>query len=169
MRYSTKWKMWKATLDIKTCLSCRRNNGRIYEIGEIAYPSPPLHPGCRCVIERMLSLVAGTATRDAENGADWFLKVYGKLPSYYITPEQAEKKGWNPKLGNLFLKCPGKMIFGGVYENRNLHLPTIPNRVWYEADINYTKGFRGTQRIVFSNDALIFVTYDHYQTFIEIE
>lgn len=29
-------------------------------------------------------------------------------------------------------------------------------------------GYRNTQRIVFSNDGLVFVTYDHYKTFIEI-
>ena len=66
------------------------------------------------------------------------------------------------------MKCPGKMIFGGVYKNNNRHLPIAPNRIWYEADINYESGFRGEDRIVFSNDGLIFVTYDHYHTFIEI-
>ena len=169
MRESTKWKMWKAMLDFKTCLNCRKNNGKIYEIDEIVYPAPPLHPNCRCVIERLKVLLAGTATNDGINGADWYLKIYGKLPSYYITPEQAVKEGWNSKKGDLFLKCPGKMIFGGIYQNRNGHLPIAPNRIWYEADINYEFGFRGTERILFSNDGLIFVTYDHYYTFIEIE
>ena len=41
-------------------------------------------------------------------------------------------------------------------------------RTWYEADINYIPGFRSTDRILFSNDGLIFVTYDHYETFFEI-
>ncbi|MBQ1250923.1 MAG: hypothetical protein IIY00_04930 [Clostridia bacterium] len=42
--------------------------------------------------------------------------------------------------------------------------------MWYEADINYDSkiGYRGTDRILFSNDGLIFVTYDHYHTFKEI-
>ena len=34
-----------------------------------------------------------------------------------------------------------------------------------EADINYTPGKRNSQRILWSNDGLIFVTYDHYETF----
>lgn len=51
----------------------------------------------------------------------------------------------------------------------DIHLPTAPNRIWYEADINYEFGYRVTERILFSNDGLIFVTYDHYATFIEIE
>jgi len=41
-------------------------------------------------------------------------------------------------------------------------------RIWYEADIDYQRGYRGLSRIVYSNDGLIFVTYDHYRTFIEI-
>lgn len=61
------------------------------------------------------------------------------------------------------------MLFKGFYENRDGHLPSAPGRIWYEADINYEVGYRGTERILFSNDGLIFVTYDHYHTFVEIE
>ena len=60
------------------------------------------------------------------------------------------------------------MLSRGIYENENSHLPSAPGRIWYEADINYRQGFRGLTRIVYSNDGLIFVTYDHYRTFIEI-
>ena len=54
------------------------------------------------------------------------------------------------------------------YQNRNGHLPSRTGRQWYEADINYTRGKRNSHRVVWSNDGLIFVTYDHYQTFVEI-
>lgn len=60
------------------------------------------------------------------------------------------------------------MIFGGQYFNKNGHLPTKKNRIWYEADINYISGKRNSERILFSNDGLIFVTYDHYKTFVEV-
>lgn len=56
----------------------------------------------------------------------------------------------------------------GIYENDNGHLPSARGRIWYEADINYSGGFRGEHRILYSNDGLIFVTYDHYSTFVEI-
>ena len=52
---------------------------------------------------------------------------------------------------------PGKL----KYEDRFLE-------EWKEADINYERGFRNQQRIVYSNDGLAFVTYDHYRTFVEI-
>lgn len=63
---------------------------------------------------------------------------------------------------------PEKMIIGGVFNNTNKHLPDAPDRIWYEADINYYKGKRNGHRILWSNDGLIFVTYDHYLTFYEI-
>lgn len=169
MGYSTSWKMWKTRGDFRTCLTCRKNNGIIYDIDEIPNPSPPAHPNCRCIIERLKTIIPGLATKDGLNGADWYLKFYGKLPDYYITSEEAESRGWKSKKGNLGLKCPGKMLFGGIHHNKNRHLPDVPGRIWYEADINYESGFRGTERILFSNDGLIFVTYDHYQTFFEIE
>ncbi|MBQ7902502.1 MAG: hypothetical protein IJ362_02105, partial [Oscillospiraceae bacterium] len=48
------------------------------------------------------------------------------------------------------------------------HLPSDDGRVWYEADLSFKNDYRGSDRIVFSNDGLIFVTYDHYKTFTEI-
>ena len=43
------------------------------------------------------------------------------------------------------------------------------NRRWYEVDVNYNCGNRGADRILFSNDGLVYVTYDHYKTFQEIK
>ena len=63
---------------------------------------------------------------------------------------------------------PGKMLGGDVYGNDDFKLPSAPGRVWYEADVNYRGGKRNRQRIVYSNDGLMFATYDHYQTFHEI-
>ena len=54
-----------------------------------------------------------------------------------------------------------------IYNDKG-KLPDAPNRIWYEADIDYQSGYRNTYRILYSNDGLIFVTYDHYQTFYEL-
>lgn len=62
----------------------------------------------------------------------------------------------------------GKTIGGNIYHNRAGKLPQANGRIWYEADINYTSGYRGSEHILYSNDGLVFVTYDHYQTFYEI-
>ena len=165
---SKNYKHWITQLDIKTCLPCASNHGKIYTANEIISPTPPLHSRCRCVIEWLKALFAGTATQKSKNGADWWLKHFGILPSYYITPSAAKSYGYIPVLGNLSLVAPGKLLTKGPYKNRNGHLPQAPGRTWNEADINYTSGYRGSDRILYSNDGLVFVTYDHYKTFQEI-
>lgn len=89
------------------------------------------------------------------------------MPEYYVTKKKAKSLGWRQgKSPSNYI--PGKMIMGGVYHNKNGHLPDEPGRVWYEADINYYDGRRNRHRVLWSNDGLIFVTYDHYLTFYEI-
>ena len=49
-----------------------------------------------------------------------------------------------------------------------MKLPTKRNRTWYEADFDYDTDYRGEKRILYSNDGLIFVSYDHAKTFYEL-
>lgn len=161
-------KNWIAILDLKTCPICRTMHGKIWRIEEQPEVEPEVHPFCRCEIKIMKTVKAGTATTKGLDGADLTLKFESKLPDYYLTSAEAKANGWIPKLANLWVTCPDKMIFGGKYKNRNSHLPCKEGRIWYEADINYRIGYRNNQRVVYSNDGLIFVTYDHYKTFFEI-
>ena len=97
----------------------------------------------------------------------WTIFYNNQLPANNISIAVAEQKGWRAgKWPSNFV--PGKMITNGIYNNSIWHLTVAPGRIWYEADINYKKGKRNKQRIVWSNDGLIFVTYDHYETFYEI-
>ena len=109
-----------------------------------------------------------TCDTGRDEWADYSLVHDRKLPDRYLTKEEAEKLGWKRNLGNLSEVAPGKLLGGNIYENRKGLLPEAAGRIWYEADINYTSGYRGTERILYSNDGLMFVTYDHYQTFYEI-
>ncbi|MBP9630443.1 MAG: hypothetical protein KBE03_08235 [Leptotrichiaceae bacterium] len=93
----------------------------------------------------------------------------GELPEYYITKREAMELGWVASKGNLCEVAPGKAIGGDNFTNREKTLPTAKNRKWYEVDVNYNCGNRGADRIVFSSDGLVFVTYDHYKTFEEIK
>ena len=166
---SDKWKHWKSVIDLVRCLNCKKMHGKIYGIDEAVVGGPPDHLLCRCKIERMKALLAGNATKKGVDGADWYLKYYGILPDYYISYEDAKKAGFKKELGNLHIVAPGKMLARGVYQNKNGHLPSQPGRIWYEADVDYEIGYRNLKRIVYSNDGLIFVTYDHYHTFVEIK
>ena len=164
---SVKYKNWRAILDLRTCLECRSLHGKIYDINEWRIVEPPLHEHCRCKIEPMESIFAGGATKNGEAGADFWLKNFGELPNYYVTESEAISMGL--KRGKSPARyLSGKMLTMGIYNNSNGHLPQAEGRIWYEADINYYEGKRNKHRILWSNDGLIFVTYDHYATFYEI-
>jgi len=94
-----------------------------------------------------------------------YIRKHHSLPDNFITKKDAEKLGWNAKEGNLNEVAPGKSIGGDIFRNREGKLPKKKGRIWYEADMNYSKGFRGKDRLLFSNDGLIYKTEDHYNTF----
>lgn len=94
-----------------------------------------------------------------------YIHTYEKLPSNYITKEEAMDLGWESSKGNLWEVTDNKSIGGDKFGNREGLLPKKDGRLYYEADVNYKGGFRGPERIVFSNDGLIFYTNDHYETF----
>ncbi|WP_375377954.1 ribonuclease domain-containing protein [Paenibacillus sp. MZ04-78.2] len=98
-----------------------------------------------------------------------YIKAHNKLPDNFITKDEAKKLGWDPQKGNLHKVAPGKSIGGDVFQNREGKLPKKKGRVWYEADINYKSDRRGKDRILFSNDGLIYKTEDHYETFEQIK
>lgn len=97
-----------------------------------------------------------------------YLHTYGKLPSNFITKKEAEGLGWKKKdgeAGQLHVVAPGMSIGGSSFGNREGMLPEKKGRKYYECDINYVKGSRGAERLVYSNDGLIFYTGDHYESF----
>jgi len=97
-----------------------------------------------------------------------YIHTYGKLPSNYISKDEAEDLGWKKKdgeAGQLHVVAPGMSIGGSYFGNYEGLLPEKKGRKYYECDINYVKGNRGAERIVYSNDGLIFYTGDHYESF----
>jgi len=154
-------------LDLKTCEECRTMHGKIYSIDEKVSPKPPLHWFCRCTIKPMNTVACGECSQEGKNGADWWLMNRNTLPDYYIFIGDLQNAGW--KLGKAPKDyVPGKMVYGGVHRNDEGHLPAKEGWVWYEADLNYYSGKRNKHRLLWSNDGLYFVTYDHYKTFIEV-
>ena len=93
-----------------------------------------------------------------------YIHLYGHLPSNFVTKAEAEAAGWTG--GGLEKILPGKSIGGDRFGNREGLLPREKGRVWIECDVNTRgKSDRGPERIVFSNDGLIYYTADHYDSF----
>ena len=97
-----------------------------------------------------------------------YLHLYGRLPDNFITKKEAEAAGWVSSEGNLWDVAPGVSIGGSRFGNYEGALPEKDGRSWYECDINFEGGFRNAERIVYSNDGLIYYTGDHYKTFEEL-
>lgn len=94
-----------------------------------------------------------------------YISTYGKLPKNFIKKADAENKGWVASKGNLDKVCPGMSIGGDSFGNFEGVLPKAKGRKYYECDIDYEGGRRGSKRIVYSNDGLVYYTEDHYETF----
>ena len=93
-----------------------------------------------------------------------YINTYGELPPNFITKNEARDLGWEG--GSLEPYAPGMCIGGDYFGNFEGLLPDAEGREYTECDIN-TMGAdsRGPERIVFSNDGLIYYTPDHYESF----
>ncbi|MDD3213654.1 MAG: ribonuclease domain-containing protein [Eubacteriales bacterium] len=97
-----------------------------------------------------------------------YLTLFASLPDNFITKRDAQALGWDSWEGNLWQVAPGKSIGGDRFGNYEGSLPDAQGRTWTECDINSDGGYRNGQRLVFSNDGLIFYTKDHYNTFRQV-
>ena len=96
-----------------------------------------------------------------------YIHVFGDVPSNYVTKTKARKAGWVAEEGNLWDVLPGMSIGGGGFQNieGEVPVPYDPDRTWKECDIDYEGGYRGAERLVYSDDGYILYTGDHYETF----
>lgn len=94
-----------------------------------------------------------------------YIFTYNKLPLNFITKKEAVEAGWESDKGNLWEVTDEMSIGGDYFGNREGKLPKKDGRKWFECDVNYSGGYRGEERIVYSNDGLIYYTDDHYKTF----
>jgi guanyl-specific ribonuclease Sa len=109
-------------------------------------------------------LLAEDGTYTTKEDVALYLHQYGHLPENFITKQEAEALGWTG--GSLEPYAPGMCIGGTHFGNYEGLLPEADGRTYSECDIN-TLGAdsRGAERIVYSNDGLIYYTGDHYESF----
>ena len=93
----------------------------------------------------------------------YYLHTYGHLPDNYITKAEAEEAGWKSYRGNLWDVAYGTSIGGDRYGNFGGQLPQ--GERYYEADVNYDGGYRGGERVVYTDDGDVWYTSDHYESF----
>ena len=108
-----------------------------------------------------------------------YLCKFDKLPSNYVSKAEGQKL-YESKTGKTFEKWNfnpwttiGVMIGGDKFSNyasnaSNYHA-TLPEGSYHEADVDYSAKNRGTKRLVYQNDCVIYYTTDHYETFSKLE
>lgn len=89
-----------------------------------------------------------------------YIYEFQALPPNYITKQEAKDLDWSVEDNQ------GLVIGGDRFYNREGLLPESPGRKYYEADLISSYSYhRGPERLVYSNDGLIFYTEDHYDSF----
>ena len=143
--------------------------GEIPETGSIGKPTgetipPETESETGAETEPAPAIDEGGWYDDKENVA-LYIHTYGKLPSNYVSKNDAEKLyGWEG--GPLDQYEKGRAIGGSKFGNYEGLLPKKSGRQYYECDIDTVgTNSRGAKRIVYSNDGLIYYTEDHYETF----
>lgn len=101
-----------------------------------------------------------------------YLCKFDKLPDNYVN--QSEGKAlYESETGKTFSKWNfnpwttiGVMIGGDTFGNRE---GLLPEGSYHEADVDYSAKNRGTKRLVYQSDCVIYYTADHYETFKKLE
>ena len=108
-----------------------------------------------------------------------YLCKFDKLPANYVGKSEG-KKLYESKTGNTFDKWNfnpwttiGVMIGGDNFDNlapnpENFH-ETLPEGSYREADVDYSGANRGTKRLVYQSDCVIYYTADHYENFTKLD
>ncbi len=94
-----------------------------------------------------------------------YIHLYGRLPDNYVTKQEAQELGWTGGSVERYAG-EGTAIGGSRFGNYEGLLPEAEGRVYTECDIGTVGGTsRGAERVVFSNDGLVYYTGDHYESF----
>ncbi len=101
-----------------------------------------------------------------------YLCKFDKLPANYVGKNEG-KKLYESETGKTFEKWNfnpwttiGVMIGGDVFGNNE---GLLPEGSYHEADVDYSGANRGTKRLVYQPDCVIYYTSDHYDSFTKLE
>lgn len=89
------------------------------------------------------------------------------MPKNYIDKSQAIVNGWRPEKA-LNNKNRGGQISGDIIENTTNMLSSASGRVWKEADTGLdntmSRSNQAGKKLLYSNDGLLYITTDYYET-----
>ena len=129
--------------------------------------------------KRIYEAVEETGIYTTKDSVAAYLCKFDKLPGNYVGKNEG-KKLYEFKTGKTFDKWNfnpwttiGVMIGGDNFDNlasnpENFH-ETLPEGSYHEADVDYSGANRGTKRLVYQPDCVIYYTSDHYESFAQLK
>lgn len=109
------------------------------------------------------SSVSEQVVSDSKEVVAAYIHEHKKLPEFYMTKNEARKKGWSNGALDTVLK--GRAIGGDRFGNFE---GTLPDNwgPYYECDIDTIgRKKRGEKRIIFNKKGSVWYTDDHYEHF----
>ncbi|CZV91044.1 ribonuclease domain-containing protein [Enterobacter cloacae] len=122
-------------------------------------------------VNTFLSLQGAARINDVDDLAKTLrsLTQTGRLPSRYITSDDAKRLGWSGNETETLwgLKPTNAKWIGGD----NYTSPKLPSaQSWYSADIDVFKGYRGAKRLIYTlSGPQRYITTDKYQHLVEVD
>lgn len=142
-------------------------------------PTPGKNNSSSADIKSIYDAVDESGKYTTRDSVAAYLCKFDKLPGNYISKDEGQQL-YESKTGKTFEKWNfnpwttiGVMIGGDKFNNyasnaSNYHA-TLPEGSYHEADIEYSAKNRGTKRLVYQSDCVIYYTADHYETFSKLE
>lgn len=130
-------------------------------------------------LEKIYSAVTSSGTYTSRDSVAAYLCKFEQLPHNYISKDEGQKL-YESSTGNTFSKWnfnPWKtlsvMIGGDSFDNfvsdSAYYHSSLPEGNYHEADVDYGDvQSRGTKRLVYQGNCIIYYTADHYETFTQL-
>jgi len=122
--------------------------------------------------QNILDAILETGIYTSKDSVAAYIYLFHKLPLNYVNKAEGQTLYEN-KTGNAFSKWNfnpwtllGVMIGGDTYYNNENLLP--PENSYRECDVDYHDNSRGTKRLVYTLNGIIYYTGNHYESFAKI-
>ena len=142
------------------------------EIERISSDSEKTTSSSSVAIKSIYEAVEESGLYTTKDSVAAYLCKFDKLPSNYVGKNEGQSL-YESKTGNTFEKWNfnpwitlGVMIGGDVFDNRE---GLLPSGSYHEADVDYSAKNRGTKRLIYQSDCVIYYTADHYDSFNKLE
>ncbi len=153
-------------------------SGDVYESKVDDSPSNITEKDPSTKVEDIYEAVQESGKYTTRDSVAAYLCKFDKLPSNYVSKTEGQKL-YESKTGKTFEKWNfnpwttiGMMIGGDKFDNyasNNNYHATLPEGSYHEADVEYSAKNRGTKRLVYQSNCVIYYTADHYETFSRLE